>query len=80
MDIESFKEKWKNKCRPDLKFPIHIRRKIFQIYKAEYFKDIEELIDKIINENSFNLDYYLKFVDCNDLCLGERRVFNGINE
>ena len=80
MDIQSFEEKWKNKCRPDLKFPVHIRRKIFQTYKAEMFKDMEELIDKIIYENIINLDYYLKFVDCKNLSLGERRIFNDINE
>ena len=79
MDIQSFEEKWKNKCRPDLKFPMHIRRKIFQTYKAEMFKDMEELIDKIINENIFNLDYYLKFVDCEHLDLGERRIFDDID-
>ena len=48
-----FEEKWQKRFRPDLNFPTHIKRRIYQIYKRELFEDVEKAIEKKLTNEYF---------------------------
>ena len=53
--VEEFKNKWNTKFRPDLNLPMHIKRKIYKIYRKDLFLDLDVLIyNLIIKEFNFN--------------------------
>ena len=68
MNIQDFNIKWKSKFRPDLKFPMHIKRKIYNIYKNEVFKDIDSVVlDLIFEELSKEENYFKNMITTKEL-------------
>lgn len=53
-----FKIKWEKRFRPDLKFPAHIKRRIYRIYRKELYEDIEKEIEKQLK----NKNYFENFI------------------
>lgn len=76
MNLQEFEIKLKKKFRPDLNLPIHIRRKIFQIYKFELYKDLEEVVEKELMKSQD----FLNFTNIQDLMHGDRRCFYDFNQ
>ena len=48
-----FETKWKKRFRPDLKFPAHIKRRIYKIYRQELYEDIEKEIEKQLKSKNY---------------------------
>lgn len=62
-----FEEKWQKRFRPDLNFPTHIKRRIYQIYKRELVEDVEKEIEKRLTNECFykNFKGYENFKELN---------------
>ena len=68
MNLQELQIKVKKLFRPDLNLPMHIRRRIYKIYKFELFNNIEEVAEnEIINSQEFS-----NFVNIKDLTLGDK--------
>ena len=71
MDIKQFNKKWKQKFRPDLEFPIHIKRKIFNIYKDKVFEDLDKVVYELIfQELSKESNYFKNMITIDEINKG----------
>ena len=63
MNLQELEIKIKKIFRPDLNLPMHTRRRIFKIYKFEFYKDLEEVVERF----RYNEDKFKYFVDIKDV-------------
>lgn len=73
MELEELNKKWKKKLRPDLKFPTHIKRKIYHIYQNEIFNDADKVICGLIYKELIKTENLKNFVDIKEIKLGDYR-------
>ena len=71
MDIKEFNNKWKKRFRPDLEFPMHIKRRIFNIYHKELFYDVDNVIFHLIFNELSRQEYFNNFCNIENLKLEE---------
>lgn len=70
MLIQSFIYKWNKKLRPDLNFPVHIKRKMFKIWKQQMFQDIEKTVDT----ETKNSKIFANFANVETIVLGNKNI------
>jgi ATP-dependent RNA circularization protein (DNA/RNA ligase family) len=54
--------------------PMHIKRKVYKIYKSRLFDKLENEMSKILEDNYNN--YFNSFANVNDISLGIPATFN----
>ena len=72
-ELQYYKDKWSQTFRPDLSLPVHIKRKIYRIYRQRLFEDLEQAINVIYEkEVSQNSSYFSKnFASVDDMEIGD---------